>query len=145
MKEEQEKNVGTIVKDVMEDIASTTKVMKDNVTSSIKDRSEANIKVLNKTNQSIFCLVSAEQNNVKCFYTFVYAENDGSDIKELWKSLELDRRFDNGKPWCILGDMNVTLSTSEHSSGSSSVTIDMVKFNECINKIEVEDKCSSGL
>ncbi|GKB77893.1 hypothetical protein Tco_0944788 [Tanacetum coccineum] len=41
--------------------------------------------------------------------------------------------------------MNVTMNTSEHSSGSSSITADMVEFNDCINKIEVEDVCRSGL
>ncbi|GKC89584.1 RNA-directed DNA polymerase, eukaryota, reverse transcriptase zinc-binding domain protein [Tanacetum coccineum] len=75
-KEEQEKNVGTVVEDVMEDITGTTKLIKDNVMTGIEyckkgcrivlgwDSSKVNIQVINKTNQSIYCLVSVEQYNV---------------------------------------------------------------------------------
>ncbi|GKE24059.1 hypothetical protein Tco_1435571, partial [Tanacetum coccineum] len=43
------------------------------------------------------------------------------------------------------GDMNVTLSPNEHSSGGSSMTGDMNKFKDCINLIEIEDIATSGL
>ncbi|GJW00449.1 hypothetical protein Tco_1555700 [Tanacetum coccineum] len=43
------------------------------------------------------------------------------------------------------GDMNVTLSSNEHSSGSSCMSSDMNDFNVCINSFKVEDIASSGL
>ncbi|GJS99851.1 RNA-directed DNA polymerase, eukaryota, reverse transcriptase zinc-binding domain protein [Tanacetum coccineum] len=69
----------------------------------------------------------------------------GSERRNLWKNLEIDRRFANGRPWCIAGDMNVTRHTKEHSSGSSLLTANMMEFIDCINRIEVDDVCSSGL
>ncbi|GKE74451.1 RNA-directed DNA polymerase, eukaryota, reverse transcriptase zinc-binding domain protein [Tanacetum coccineum] len=44
----------------------------------------------------------------------------------------------------IIGDFNVTLHPNEHSTRSSSITIDMMEFNDCINQVEVEDLSSAG-
>nr|GFB37797.1 RNA-directed DNA polymerase, eukaryota, reverse transcriptase zinc-binding domain protein [Tanacetum cinerariifolium] len=71
--------------------------------------------------------------------------NDGIDRKNLWKELIKEKRYVNDKPWCIAEDMNVTLNASEHSCGRSVMTADMVDFQECINKIEIEDICKIGL
>ncbi|GJW96778.1 RNA-directed DNA polymerase, eukaryota, reverse transcriptase zinc-binding domain protein [Tanacetum coccineum] len=51
--------------------------------------------------------------------------NDGIDRRSLWKELIKEKRYVNGKPWCIAGDMNVTL--------------------KCLNNIEIEDICKTGL
>ncbi|GJU67029.1 RNA-directed DNA polymerase, eukaryota, reverse transcriptase zinc-binding domain protein [Tanacetum coccineum] len=106
------------------------------------DADETNVQVLHKT---IFCVVSAAKYSFKSFYTFVYAANEGFERKSLWKELIKEHRYVNGKPWCIAGDMNVTLKVSEHSCGSSVMTADMVDFQECLNKIEIEDICKTGL
>nr|GEU85616.1 hypothetical protein [Tanacetum cinerariifolium] len=81
----------------------------------------------------------------KCFYTFVYAANDGINRRKLWEELICENRFVDGKPWCLAGDLNVTLQPNEHSCGSLVRTSDMLEFQECLNNIEVEDICSSGL
>ncbi|GJX33003.1 RNA-directed DNA polymerase, eukaryota, reverse transcriptase zinc-binding domain protein [Tanacetum coccineum] len=47
--------------------------------------------------------------------------------------------------WIMMGDINVTLSLNEHSSGGSSMTGDMNEFKDYINLIEIEDIASSGL
>ncbi|GJW41492.1 hypothetical protein Tco_0067337, partial [Tanacetum coccineum] len=56
-----------------------------------------------------------------------------------------EKKFVNGKPWSIAGDMNVTLHPNEYSCGSSILIADMVDFKDCLNEIEVDDLCSSGL
>ncbi|PWA65133.1 RNA-directed DNA polymerase, eukaryota, Reverse transcriptase zinc-binding domain protein [Artemisia annua] len=109
------------------------------------DQQEVSVQVLNRTSQSIFCVISANQFKFKCFYTFVYAANDGIDRRELWNELKQNSRYVNGRPWGIAGDFNVTLSPNEHSSGGSSMTNDMVEFYDCVNMIEIEDICKSGL
>ncbi|GJU58666.1 ribonuclease H-like domain-containing protein [Tanacetum coccineum] len=43
-----------------------------------------------------------------------------------------------------MGDFNVTLRSHEHSSGTSNMNGGMIKFNECVNNLEVEDICSLG-
>ncbi|GKD10711.1 RNA-directed DNA polymerase, eukaryota, reverse transcriptase zinc-binding domain protein [Tanacetum coccineum] len=103
------------------------------------------VQVLHKSSQVVFCVISVVNYNVKCFYTFVYAANEGSDMRNLWVELEREKKFVNGKPWCIVGDMNVTLYPNEHSCGSSVMTSHMVEFQDCLNTIEVEDVCRSGL
>ncbi|GKF64000.1 RNA-directed DNA polymerase, eukaryota, reverse transcriptase zinc-binding domain protein, partial [Tanacetum coccineum] len=42
------------------------------------------------------------------------------------------------------GDLNVTLKLDEHSEGMSCSTVDMVEFQECIEKIELEDIKKTG-
>ncbi|GKF43377.1 RNA-directed DNA polymerase, eukaryota, reverse transcriptase zinc-binding domain protein, partial [Tanacetum coccineum] len=103
---------------------------------------DTNIQVLHKTDQAIFCIINSAKYNVKCFYYFVYAENDGVLRRDLWRELCKEKKFVNGKPWSIVGDMNVTLHPNEHSCGSSILTADMV---DSLNEIEVDDLCSSGL
>ncbi|GJV40441.1 RNA-directed DNA polymerase, eukaryota, reverse transcriptase zinc-binding domain protein [Tanacetum coccineum] len=103
------------------------------------------VQILPQTSQSIFCVISAKSYNFKCFYTFVYAANDGLERRDLWEELIRDFRYLNGKPWCIAGDINVTLYPNEHSSGSFVMTPNMMEFQDCLNKIKVEEICKSGL
>ncbi|GJW74464.1 RNA-directed DNA polymerase, eukaryota, reverse transcriptase zinc-binding domain protein [Tanacetum coccineum] len=42
-------------------------------------------------------------------------------------------------------DFNVTLNAREQSAGSAHMSSDMVKFNDCVNQIEVDDLCCSGM
>ncbi|GKD74349.1 RNA-directed DNA polymerase, eukaryota, reverse transcriptase zinc-binding domain protein [Tanacetum coccineum] len=63
----------------------------------------------------------------------------------LWEELIKESRYVNGNPWSITGDMNVTLKPGEHSCGSSGMTSDMMEFQECLNKIEVEEFYRTGL
>ncbi|GJY40805.1 RNA-directed DNA polymerase, eukaryota, reverse transcriptase zinc-binding domain protein [Tanacetum coccineum] len=81
----------------------------------------------------------------KCYYSFVYAVNTGVERRDPWRTLCNDYRYVNGKPWCIFGDMNVILHPSQHSCGSSNISTDMMEFHDCLNTIEVEDLCCSGL
>ncbi|GKB37587.1 RNA-directed DNA polymerase, eukaryota, reverse transcriptase zinc-binding domain protein [Tanacetum coccineum] len=48
-------------------------------------------------------------------------------------------------PWVLMGDWNVSLHLEDHSEGGSSKTRDMIKFQECLENIEVEDLNSSGV
>ncbi|GKA16408.1 RNA-directed DNA polymerase, eukaryota, reverse transcriptase zinc-binding domain protein [Tanacetum coccineum] len=76
---------------------------------------------------------------IKCFYTFVYAANDRIDRRKLWEELTKDSRYVSGNPWCIAGDMNVTLYSNEHLCESSIMSTNMMDFQECLKKIEVVD------
>ncbi|GJR87832.1 hypothetical protein Tco_0211843 [Tanacetum coccineum] len=44
-----------------------------------------------------------------------------------------------------MGDFNITLNVGEHSSGRSNVDGDMEDFIDCINNIEDEDMCWTGM
>ncbi|PWA45745.1 RNA-directed DNA polymerase, eukaryota, Reverse transcriptase zinc-binding domain protein [Artemisia annua] len=71
----------------------------------------------------------------------VYAANSGIERRTLWKELQAEK----STPWILLGDFSVTLKVEEHSAGGSNVNNDMQNFIDCVEKIEVEDVCSSGL
>ncbi|GKC60933.1 RNA-directed DNA polymerase, eukaryota, reverse transcriptase zinc-binding domain protein [Tanacetum coccineum] len=44
----------------------------------------------------------------------------------------------NNNPWILIGDWNLSLNIEDHSGGSCK-SDDMIKFQECLDKIEVED------
>nr|GEW55360.1 putative reverse transcriptase domain, aspartic peptidase domain protein [Tanacetum cinerariifolium] len=89
--------------------------------------------------------VDTTKRNTKLFCTFVYAANEGNEMRELQKDLELYKRIVGKEAWVMLGDMNVTLASNEHSSGSSFMNRDMNEFRDCINNIEMKDVAGYGL
>ncbi|GKF34441.1 RNA-directed DNA polymerase, eukaryota, reverse transcriptase zinc-binding domain protein [Tanacetum coccineum] len=84
-------------------------------------------------------MVEVLKSNIKFFCTFIYAANYGRDRKELWQDLCIYKRLFGDVEWVIMGDMNVTLNTNEHSEGMSHFTQDMKDFQDCMNEIEMED------
>ncbi|GJS98853.1 RNA-directed DNA polymerase, eukaryota, reverse transcriptase zinc-binding domain protein [Tanacetum coccineum] len=44
----------------------------------------------------------------------------------------------NNNPWILIGDWNLSLNIEDHYGGSCK-SDDMIKFQECLDKIEVED------
>ncbi|GKC47082.1 RNA-directed DNA polymerase, eukaryota, reverse transcriptase zinc-binding domain protein [Tanacetum coccineum] len=91
---------------------------------------DTSIQVIHQNSQAIFCVINARKYSFKCFYTFVYAANEGFERRLLWVDLENEKRYVNGNPWCLSGDMNVTLHPNEHSSGSSIMTADICPKDE---------------
>ena len=63
----------------------------------------------------------------------------------LWDEIKAAKLVTKDKPWCLLGDFNVTMKTEEHSMGGSNINGDMQEFIDCINEAEVEDIKSSGM
>ncbi|GJY34383.1 RNA-directed DNA polymerase, eukaryota, reverse transcriptase zinc-binding domain protein [Tanacetum coccineum] len=72
-------------------------------------------------------------------------ENRGMDRRELWNDLRMHKQIINGSSWVVIRDTNVTLKTSKHTMGGSSMTTNMEEFEKCVNDIEVTDLCSSGM
>ncbi|GJX21845.1 RNA-directed DNA polymerase, eukaryota, reverse transcriptase zinc-binding domain protein [Tanacetum coccineum] len=97
--------------------------------------------VLSMKNQDVFCLVEVLQSNVKFYCTFVYAGNSGIERRILWKELETQKNIVGNLPWLVLGDFNVTMDSSEHSSGGSFRTLDVTTRNFPISNLAVCVKC----
>nr|GEW36534.1 hypothetical protein [Tanacetum cinerariifolium] len=47
-------------------------------------------------------------------------------------------------PWVVMGDFNVTLKSAKHSNWGPGCNIDMQEFGGIVNKLEVDDLCSTG-
>ncbi|GJS37025.1 RNA-directed DNA polymerase, eukaryota, reverse transcriptase zinc-binding domain protein [Tanacetum coccineum] len=91
-KESEDTTAETYIEDVLEVNTGTAKVMGDNEISGW-DNDDTSVQVLYKTNQSIFCVVSADKYKFKSFYTFVYAANEGLERRRLWEELIKENNF----------------------------------------------------
>ncbi|GJX71997.1 RNA-directed DNA polymerase, eukaryota, reverse transcriptase zinc-binding domain protein [Tanacetum coccineum] len=94
--------------------------------------------------QSILCTIETITSKIKFFCCFTYAANTRRERKDLWKDLYRYKRIVNDNPWILMGDWNVSLNIEDHSEGGSCKTTDMTDFQECIEKIEIEDVKSCG-
>ncbi|GKC77043.1 RNA-directed DNA polymerase, eukaryota, reverse transcriptase zinc-binding domain protein [Tanacetum coccineum] len=94
--------------------------------------------------QFMFLLMESIDKKSKFFCTMIYASNLRMERRKLLRDLEMQKTITNGVPWVILGDFNVTLKVSEHSNGSAYISNDMAEFQECINKVEIDDLHSEG-
>ncbi|GKD26598.1 RNA-directed DNA polymerase, eukaryota, reverse transcriptase zinc-binding domain protein [Tanacetum coccineum] len=100
--------------------------------------------MINKSYQNILCIVELIPHKIRFYCIIVYASNNGTERRSLWKELIMQKQIVKNDPWVIIGDFNVTLCAFELSSRSLGKTVDMVEFNDTINSLEVEDICSSG-
>ncbi|GJY68243.1 RNA-directed DNA polymerase, eukaryota, reverse transcriptase zinc-binding domain protein [Tanacetum coccineum] len=62
------------------------------------DNDDTSVQVLHKTNQSIFCVVSADKYKFKIFFTFVYVANEGLERRRLWEELIKENSYVSGRP-----------------------------------------------
>ncbi|GJY60420.1 RNA-directed DNA polymerase, eukaryota, reverse transcriptase zinc-binding domain protein [Tanacetum coccineum] len=99
------------------------------------------VMMLHSSKQSILCLVETIPDKIKIFISFVYASNDGIEIRELWNDLLMNKCRIGIFPWVLMGDFNVTLKPKEHSNGGSGMN---GEFNDVTNNLEVMDICSTG-
>ncbi|XP_035839381.1 uncharacterized protein LOC118486758 [Helianthus annuus] len=79
------------------------------------------------------------------FCSIVYADNYYVTRRELWHLLSMHKVFVADRPWCIMGDFNSALNIEDNSMGSSSISIGMRDFQECVDDIEVVDINRSGI
>ncbi|GJV28501.1 hypothetical protein Tco_1384949 [Tanacetum coccineum] len=63
----------------------------------------------------------------------------------LWDNLQTHKAYIRGRPWCLLGDFNVSLSIDDKSTGTSYVDTAIRDFQECVEDLEVMDVNSIGL
>ncbi|GKB64526.1 RNA-directed DNA polymerase, eukaryota, reverse transcriptase zinc-binding domain protein [Tanacetum coccineum] len=79
------------------------------------------------------------------FCSFVYAHNRYLQRRDLWCNLITHKAYIRNRPWCILGDFNVSLSADEKSTGTSYIDTGMRDFQECVEDLELSDVNSTGL
>lgn len=77
------------------------------------------------------------------FVTIVYGFNTPGERKTLWKDLRA-LAANSEKPWCLLGDFNEVLSTSEIDGGNDSWDNGMQDFLDCFEDISVVDLRAAG-
>ncbi|GJZ57652.1 RNA-directed DNA polymerase, eukaryota, reverse transcriptase zinc-binding domain protein [Tanacetum coccineum] len=101
--------------------------------------------IIHASDQAVLCLFDIQNSNQRLFCTFIHAEISGKLRRKLWADLSNYKSIVNDTPWVITGDLNVSLNLEDHFEGMSHLTKDMEEFRECINHVQMEDICSSGL
>ncbi|GJW33973.1 putative RNA-directed DNA polymerase [Tanacetum coccineum] len=79
------------------------------------------------------------------FCSFIYAHNQYMQRRALWNNLDTHKAYIRDRPWCILGDFNVSLHAHDKSTGTSYIDRGMKDFQECVDSIGVYDVNCTGL
>ncbi|XP_071740250.1 uncharacterized protein [Rutidosis leptorrhynchoides] len=100
---------------------------------------EVRLMILAMTDQVVHCVVKTIDDKWQCFIYFVYADNYYIKRRKLWDSLNYHNVSIGMHPWVILGDFNVSLEIEESTASSSSCTLAMREFRDCIENINMVD------
>ena len=98
--------------------------------------------------QQISCQVTRLSDKVSFVWTVVYAFNDVCDRRSLW--IELNHINDqwieigSGQPWCVSGDFNSFLFSSETTGSLPRDSRIVTEFRDCVNNIGITDLQYSG-
>nr|XP_043630003.1 uncharacterized protein LOC122601302 [Erigeron canadensis] len=68
-----------------------------------------------------------------------------SELVDVMVISQTDQVFVHDRPWIILGDFNSALNLEDSLNGSSSISIRMRDFKECVDRIDVVDINSLGV
>ncbi|XP_071712936.1 uncharacterized protein [Rutidosis leptorrhynchoides] len=100
--------------------------------------------ILNVTDQVIHCFAKSVDNEWQMFVSFIYADNGYIRRRVLWADLQKHYSYVGNEPWVIMGDFNVSLYVDESTAGTSSSTVAIRDFQECIDHICMSDINRSG-
>ncbi|GKC89452.1 RNA-directed DNA polymerase, eukaryota, reverse transcriptase zinc-binding domain protein [Tanacetum coccineum] len=103
-----------------------------------------NVVVISSNDQVMHtCVFFKADKKVFCF--FVYTHNRYIQRRDLWQNLLTYKIYVRNRPWCILGDFNVSLHVDDKSTGTSTIDTGMRDFQSCVEDIMVSDVNSTGL
>ncbi|XP_071704828.1 uncharacterized protein [Rutidosis leptorrhynchoides] len=103
------------------------------------------VMVVMAKDQVIHCLVTMLNSGCKFFVSCFYAANNYIQRRQLWRDLGMHKGFVRNYPWVLMGDFNTSLRLEESTNGSSTITITMREFHECVNDLNMEDVNYTGL
>nr|GEW69908.1 hypothetical protein [Tanacetum cinerariifolium] len=86
--------------------------------------------------QVMHICVSFKADKKDLFCLLIYAHSRYQHRRVLWQNLNTHKHYVCDRPWCLLGDFNVSLCIDDKSVGSSYVDTTMRDFQECVKDIE---------
>ncbi|XP_071690777.1 uncharacterized protein [Rutidosis leptorrhynchoides] len=96
------------------------------------------------TDQVIHCVVEVINGNWESFVSFVYADNYYIQRRQLRNSILMHNSYVGTNPWVVLGYFNVALDIEESTASSSSCTLAMLEFRECLDNLNMSDVNHGG-
>ncbi|XP_021979688.1 uncharacterized protein LOC110875795 [Helianthus annuus] len=109
------------------------------------DANLVDVMMLSQSDQVMHTQVVFKLDQKTLFCSFVFADNHYKNRRLLWSNLCIHHSFMKDNPWVVMGDFNSSLFLEDSLASTSSSSIGMRDFKECVNKIEVFDINSSGL
>ncbi|XP_019266749.1 PREDICTED: uncharacterized protein LOC109244159 [Nicotiana attenuata] len=97
---------------------------------------------LRTTDQLIHSAVKHKGTRVTINVTMIYAYNDITPRKNLWKEIEDIYRHTQG-PWAVMGDFNNVLNKDE-KIGSTVTMAETTEFRQCVNICSLQELKSTG-
>ncbi|GJS29411.1 hypothetical protein Tco_0490031 [Tanacetum coccineum] len=92
-----------------------------------------------------YCIVHDGSTRISLDHSFIYAHNQYMQRRAIWNNLDTHKAYIRDRPWCILGDFNVSLHAHDKSTGTSYIDRGMKDFQECVDSIGVYDVNCTGL
>ncbi|GJX74377.1 RNA-directed DNA polymerase, eukaryota, reverse transcriptase zinc-binding domain protein [Tanacetum coccineum] len=91
-----------------------------------------NVVVISFDAQVMHACVYFKDDKKELFCSFVYAHNRYIQRRDLWTNLVTHKNYIQNRPWCILGDFNVSLNADENSTGLSYIVTGMKGFSRIV-------------
>nr|GEU69533.1 hypothetical protein [Tanacetum cinerariifolium] len=104
-----------------------------------------NVVVISFSDQVLHTCVIFKPDKKELFCSFIYAHNRYIQRCALWQNLSIYMSYIRNRPWCILGDFNVSLTSDDSFVGTSCIDTCMHDFQDCVDSIRVSDVNSIGL
>ncbi|XP_021979823.1 uncharacterized protein LOC110875939 [Helianthus annuus] len=101
--------------------------------------------MLAQTDQVMHVQLKSNIDSKVLFVSFVYAKNTYQERRVLWQDLCKHRLVVRNQPWIVMGDFNSALYMDDCLHGSSTPTIGMRDFFECVQHNELLDIPGHGL
>ncbi|GJT80579.1 disease resistance TIR-NBS-LRR class family protein [Tanacetum coccineum] len=103
------------------------------------DNSRVHCMLIHASDQAMLCLIEILSTKEKLMCTFIHAETLGRLRKTLWADLSNYKSICNNNPWVLMEDINVSLNFEDHSEGISYKSQDMEEFQDCVNRLKIDD------
>ncbi|KAL0386462.1 UNVERIFIED_CONTAM: hypothetical protein Slati_4601500 [Sesamum latifolium] len=84
--------------------------------------------------QFIHCRLLNKRTSTKCLISVVYGDCDSTHRRLLWEGLQTLSESITDVPWCVLGDFNAVIDSSESCGRVTEATNAMAEFREFINE-----------
>ncbi|KAF5174905.1 Retrovirus-related pol polyprotein line-1, partial [Thalictrum thalictroides] len=102
-----------------------------------------NVTKLDESDQFLHCHITILSSSLEFILTSVYASNNPSCRLKLWADIVVLRSFVS-LPWCVFGDFNNIISSSEKVGGDSVHPSQIQPFIDCLQQAGLSDLHFSG-
>nr|XP_016489984.1 PREDICTED: uncharacterized protein LOC107809777 [Nicotiana tabacum] len=102
-----------------------------------------NVSILDIHGEYIHCKVVDRKSNFKCVMTVIYGKNTIAERRDLWAGLLRVGSVIN-EPWCICGDFNTPLHTTDKTGGQPVTEYETREFQKVLNSLNLTDMKASG-